>query len=71
MRRCIICGEESNLQSATDTSYICKTCFEHLRFCASFDRLMCDCEMPADDEVALEPCVIETRATHAVAVPGV
>ena len=64
MPRCAICGQDSNLQNATDTSYICKSCFELLDFCASFDRLANAVEMPARDERAGSPRLVATRPAH-------
>jgi hypothetical protein len=67
MPRCAICGQESHLMSATDTSYICKICYEHLRFCASFDRVMCAATMPAEDYAPVERRAVSAHTVHAAA----
>jgi len=65
MPRCVICGEHSNQRSPTHSSYVCPTCMQHLRFCASFDQLMSVAEMPAKDDMSIQRHVA-TRAAQRV-----
>ena len=52
MRQCSICGEYSAAQSPADSTFVCKTCYELLRFCAAFDRVAALVGAPVDEEDA-------------------
>ena len=69
MPQCGICGEELQLQDATDGSYVCNICYEHLQFCASLDLLIFFAKMPEKEGVDVEACV-ETHFEQHLALPS-